>query len=992
MKLNRLKLAAALAVVSVLVFGNTAQAATTIDITASGTSTAVNSIASGDSVDVTDSASIPVVGAAQAELNSSWNSDALRLNAGSAVTYPEGWNLEYTTDGTTWSSTPPTPLSRAVGIRSIGSIDSVDGGFRTHPSSDLLQSASSFTGSTGGDGYDLTFVEDRVYNQFHHSTSIQLQCHLKATGNSCAGLTVAGYQTPNGASSFYSASTKKLYVVSMRTAGHDYGFVCINLANLASPSTCATPFVMLYDGNGVNDGYREYIGSSSQDSSNRVWVFNGANYSLMCLDLATGAACATGNGQLLPNTGINAVGPTIANSGRVSAIGDKVYYVTDTKFGCYDPTAAALCGAGRTVAAANQYPPFPIRSSAGALTGVCLYVTKVCISPTETNVSLPSGDLTTQLNIAMAAWNTYNAGQWAEVDNKLYLNTGPAVAPSGASNSVYCYDFTIAADCVGFSGANVGTEIYAIIADPTMPSCLWTNGNAGVITSFSGLSGTRGCSTPNPIARMPYTAVAPRMSCSDSGRVTSWTSVHFNFGAQTSITRSNLRVTVYNASGSSLVAIPGFNGVTIDNTDTLNLSSINTAIYGTRATIEITGGVGPTNADLLAITAEVIYQAQAPQMCFTLQAQEVCANGYVHLAGDLSIADGVIHTASVVRPVVGSTTTDSATQTLGGTYTNTVCIAAGGSELNSPPPAPIPTIGLSKTQISGDPTFPGDVIKYKLVATNTSTVTLVGVVITDANATLSDCSQIGPQAKLAVGEQLTCTATHVVTLAEVLAGNIVNTAKVFVSEEQVDGTSNTVITKVVNAPALTVSKTQISDAPKSVGDVIRYSIKVTNSGNTVLSNVAVTDNNAQTLTCDTANPLAKLSIGASISCEATHKVTNADVAAGRVVNVAVAKSDDVSASSDATTNTPGQINSNSVVTSLSALKTHGASTSGAAGPGTSKGSASGATTKPGKPSAGKPTGNLAYTGDDQSGFGWAGFMLILLGLAALARGRRQSSK
>ena len=71
MKLNRLKLAAALAVVSVLVFGNTAQAATTIDITASGTSTAVNSIASGDSVDVTDSASIPVVGAAQAELNSS---------------------------------------------------------------------------------------------------------------------------------------------------------------------------------------------------------------------------------------------------------------------------------------------------------------------------------------------------------------------------------------------------------------------------------------------------------------------------------------------------------------------------------------------------------------------------------------------------------------------------------------------------------------------------------------------------------------------------------------------------------------------------------------------------------------------------------------------------------------------------------------------------------------------------------------------------------
>ena len=974
MNLHKLKLSMAVAVVSALVFGGAAQAVTTIDTVTSGTSTAVNTIANGDSVDVTDTATLPPVGLASVNLSSSWNSDALRLNTGSSVTYPEGWNLEYTTDGTTWSSTPPVPLSSAIGIRSAGSVDAIDGGYRTHPSGILLQSATSFNGSTGGDGYDLTFVDDRVYNQFHHSTSIQLQCHLKDTGNSCAGLTVAGYQTPNGASSFYSASLKKLYVVAMRTSGHDYGFVCINLANLAAPSTCATPFVMLYDGTGTTDGYREYIGNSSQDASNRVWVFNGANFSLMCLDLATGAACATGNGQILPNSGTNMVSSTIANSGRVSAIGGKVYYVTDTKFGCYDPTAAALCGSGVTVAAANQYPPFPVRNSSGVLQGACLYVSRICINASETNVTMPAALLTFVTGTSIPAWNTYNAGQWAEGDNKLYLNKGPSTT---ASASVYCFDFTTAAACSGFSGANVGTEIYAIVADPAMPGCYWTNGNAGIITSFSGTTGLNGCTTPNPISRMPYSAISPRMSCSEAARVTTWTSVHFNFGTQSTITRSNLRVTVYNASGNGLVAIPGYSNVTIDTTDTLDLSRIDTSIYGSRATIELTGGAGTTNADLLQVTADVTYLAPAPQLCFTLKAQQVCANSYVHLAGDPSIADGVIQIASVVTPVVGSVTSESSTRTLGGTYSSTVCIAAGGTALYSPPSAPIPTIKLTKTQTSADPLLPGDIVKYTLVATNTSTVTLHGVAILDNNATISDCSIPGATVDLAVGQQLTCTASHVVTAADVLAGFVINTAMVIASVEQIDATSNTVTSKIVKTPGLTVTKKQTSAAPKAIGDVIRYEIRATNSGNTNLTNVQIVDKNAETLTCDVATPVAQLAVGASIVCEATHKVTAADVAAGKVVNVAVASGDDIVASSDATTNTPGRVDSNAVVTNLTNVKTRGAAIKGSASAGTDKNATS------------NPTGELAYTGSVEGNLGWLGLLLIALGVAAFGISRRE---
>ena len=70
------------------------------------------------------------------------------------------------------------------------------------------------------------------------------------------------------------------------------------------------------------------------------------------------------------------------------------------------------------------------------------------------------------------------------------------------------------------------------------------------------------------------------------------------------------------------------------------------------------------------------------------------------------------------------------------------------------------------------------------------------------------------------------------------------------------------------------------------GDTIIYTFNVTNTGNVALTNVTVTDANAVV----TGGPIATLAPGTSdaVTFTATHVITQADVAAGKVINQAVA--------------------------------------------------------------------------------------------------------
>src|SRR5207253_483723 len=78
-----------------------------------------------------------------------------------------------------------------------------------------------------------------------------------------------------------------------------------------------------------------------------------------------------------------------------------------------------------------------------------------------------------------------------------------------------------------------------------------------------------------------------------------------------------------------------------------------------------------------------------------------------------------------------------------------------------------------------------------------------------------------------------------------------------------------------------------------LNDTLSYKITATNNGNINLTGVTVTDSLISPLSCTPATP-ATLAPGAALACTGTHKVTQAEVNAGKVENTGTADSDQTS--------------------------------------------------------------------------------------------------
>ena len=124
--------------------------------------------------------------------------------------------------------------------------------------------------------------------------------------------------------------------------------------------------------------------------------------------------------------------------------------------------------------------------------------------------------------------------------------------------------------------------------------------------------------------------------------------------------------------------------------------------------------------------------------------------------------------------------------------------------------------------------------------------------ITDPNAVLGTCTPANGSSR-APGQSITCVATHVVTQADIDAGHYLNQACV---DDGAGGAASICATKdvpSVPAPALTITKDATEASYNAVGQTIHYSITATNSGNTTLAAVTITDPNAVLGTCTPAN-------------------------------------------------------------------------------------------------------------------------------------------
>jgi len=133
-----------------------------------------------------------------------------------------------------------------------------------------------------------------------------------------------------------------------------------------------------------------------------------------------------------------------------------------------------------------------------------------------------------------------------------------------------------------------------------------------------------------------------------------------------------------------------------------------------------------------------------------------------------------------------------------------------------------------------------------------------------------------------------CTATYTITLADLDAGFVTNTATASgqLPDGRISQDTDTVTLRGVPSISLIKMASPHSLAEFKAGQVITYAFHVHNTGTTPLGNVTVSDPlpGLSPITC----PHTVLLPGATLLCHATYTITQADQAAGSLTNTAVA--------------------------------------------------------------------------------------------------------
>ena len=287
-------------------------------------------------------------------------------------------------------------------------------------------------------------------------------------------------------------------------------------------------------------------------------------------------------------------------------------------------------------------------------------------------------------------------------------------------------------------------------------------------------------------------------------------------------------------------------------------------------------------------------------------------NGNVSLV-DVAVTDPLPGLSAIACPdgtlAPGAAITCSATYTLtqadidAGTVTNTATVTgspAAGPEVTDTASDDVtltqaPGVSLVKSASPGVVSAAGEVVTYSFLVTNTGNVTLTDPSIAETAFSGTGAMSVVscPVASLAPGAQTTCSGTYAVTQDDVDAGVVTNTATASGVDPggvvAMSGPSQAEVTATPR-PALTLVKGSTSASITAVGQELEYTFTVTNSGNTTVHGIAVTDaglTGTGTLSA-IACPATTLAPGAQTTCAATYTTTQDDMDAGFVDNTATA--------------------------------------------------------------------------------------------------------
>jgi hypothetical protein len=192
-------------------------------------------------------------------------------------------------------------------------------------------------------------------------------------------------------------------------------------------------------------------------------------------------------------------------------------------------------------------------------------------------------------------------------------------------------------------------------------------------------------------------------------------------------------------------------------------------------------------------------------------------------------------------------------------------------------------LNLRKTATPKTYAHVGQKITYTYRVTNQKYFTLHGVHVTDDRIR-------GPipctPSTLATGKTATCTARYAITMADLEAGHVTNTATATGTTPNHDDVTSRPAQRTVRAapfPAIALVKKATPTTYSAPGDKITYTYRLTNTGREPLRHITLDDNRLGVIGC----PRTSLRPGQSMTCSAAHTTTLADMKAGHVVNSAI---------------------------------------------------------------------------------------------------------
>jgi hypothetical protein len=560
-------------------------------------------LAGGETIGIGTSALLnPGVGAR--EIRTQYDANTV-YQAGTARA-PEGWTLSYSiNNGTSWLSAEPSPASAVTDIKAsaasvaAGAIDGYSQTYSTETTASVP--SSTFSTSTGGDGWGVAFYDNYIFNIYHHDESItKLDCHLRTTGARCLlpAITYPATITSPAGINFASTSRSdvvvdplagRLYSLTMATTGDDFGkagILCIDVKT--NPVFCG--FTVLGSKRDLTTNNVSWSGAITEPLrlANKVYgvAASASGVELLCFDLDTADKCLSGPVELFAS----------GTSSRLEKIGTKLFVASTRKLTCWDTATSLVCPGvwPRTLNAATaETNMITVHESAGVQNGIC----------TRFDCFDLGGTAKTG-----AGWvNPYSLGSIMYV----WIKGVTVLGRHYFSNDSFmrCFDYATEQACAGFTSPTFAL-LYHIAVDPENPSCLWTDSNDGSIINMNAMTGAAGC-TANPVVTLQPSQFAPRYACSTEQGIDQWRVLKISnlVGGGTA---NSILLTVRNPLGNP---VAGFTDLPVTVGQDLDLTGMNIELSGSRPTFSFAFSLSA--GSITSATIAVEYKGKGPELCST---------------------------------------------------------------------------------------------------------------------------------------------------------------------------------------------------------------------------------------------------------------------------------------------------------------------------------------------------------------------------------------